>query len=96
MTLEIFYGFIFPLLVIYAILLVYIWLVKIFPFWKENKHKYPVNFWSLVLTRNLKFKAFLESFSNDTDKPWFYYFVKYRFLPGAIIIIFLFYHYIFQ
>jgi len=93
---QIFYGFIFVLFAIYAILGLYIWYGEIVPFWETNKQKFDVKFWTLEVTRELKRKAFLESFSNDADKPWSYYIVKYRYVPGWILlIIFMLYYYIF-
>jgi hypothetical protein len=87
MFLEIFIGLIFVLFAIYALLLFYVWFGEVIPYWKKNKHKYPVSFWSLGTTRELKRKAFLEGFSIDADKPWSYYIIKYMYVPVWIVIL---------
>ena len=79
-------AFAFALALIYFILGWYIWLFKISPFLRKNNH--VVNFWSVTKAREQKIQAFLESFSKDADKPWFYYCVKYRFVPGTVLLIY--------
>ncbi len=86
MPMETILSFFGALFFIYVILGTYIWFFKVIPFWEKNKQNFDLKFWSLELTREVKARAFLESFSNDTDKPWFYYFVKYRYVPVVIFI----------
>ena len=85
MTLETISDFAFALMVIYVVLGMYIWHFKIIPFLR--KKEFAVNFWSLMKARDQKIQAFLESFSKDADKPWFYYYVKYRFVVGIVLLI---------
>jgi hypothetical protein len=71
---------------IYAILQMYIWHAKVIPFWEMNKQNFDLKFWSLDSKREMMVREFLKSFSNDADKPWFYYFVKFWYLAGVILI----------
>ena len=91
MTQQIFFGFAVALIGIYVTLGLYVWLFKVYPFWERNKQNFDLKFWSLKSTRELKARAFLESFSNDADKPWFYYYVKYQYVPVVIGILFVFF-----
>ena len=91
MTQQIFFGFAVALIAIYVTLGLYVWLFKVYPFWERNKQNFDLKFWSLKSTRELKARAFLESFSNDADKPWFYYYVKYQYVPAVILILFVFF-----
>ena len=85
-TKQLIFGSVLTLSVIYAIIGVYVWHFKLVPFVRENNHKIVVNFWSLTTKRGEWVRAFLESYANETDKPWFYYYLKSQWVANWVII----------
>ena len=89
MTLEILFVFVFVLLVIYAIFVMYIYHAKIVPFLKKKNSNFTASVSAFKQHRQIN--EYQDSFSNDADKPWFYYFLEYRYvLPIIMVLILLF------
>jgi hypothetical protein len=85
MTLEIFFVFVFVLFFIYAILVIYIYHAKIVPFLKKKNFTASRS----RFKQNRQINEYLDGFSNDADKPWFYYFLEYRYVLPIIMVLIL-------
>lgn len=83
-------GFVFALMTIIVVLYGYVWLFKVIPFVRTHKQEIDVKFWSLASTRQANRQAFLESFSNANDKPWFYYLLRFYYVIPAMLILIVF------
>jgi hypothetical protein len=86
MTKQIIFGSVLTLSVIYTIIGIYVWHFKLIPIVRESNHKIVVNFWSLTTKRGKLVRAFMDSYANETDKPWFHYYIKSQWVAELVIV----------